>query len=47
MKAQISIKLIGLFIVLGILASCGAGGKASCDAYGQSQIKQNTDLSSK
>lgn len=47
MKTKITLAFLGLLFVAGTLASCGAGGKASCDAYGQAKVKQNSDLASK
>jgi hypothetical protein len=47
MKTKITFAFLSLLFVAGILASCGAGGKATCDAYGQAKIKQNSDLASK
>jgi hypothetical protein len=47
MKTKITLTLLSLLFVAGIMTSCGAGGKATCDAYGQAQVKQNSDLASK
>jgi hypothetical protein len=47
MKTKITLTIVGLLFVAGLVSSCGAGGKAGCDAYGQAKIKQNADLASK
>jgi hypothetical protein len=47
MKTKITLAIFGLLFVAGLLSSCGAGGTAGCDAYGQAKIKQNADLASK
>jgi hypothetical protein len=46
MKTTIKIVLVAFVSTL-ILASCGAGRKASCDAYGSIQQIENNDLASK
>jgi hypothetical protein len=47
MKTKITLTIFGLLFVAGLVSSCGSGGKAGCDAYGQAKIKQNSDLASK
>jgi hypothetical protein len=47
MKTKITLAIFGLLFVAGLVSSCGAGGTAGCDAYGQAKIKQNADLASK
>ena len=40
MKTKITLTIFGLLFVAGLVSSCGSGGKAGCDAYGQAKIKQ-------
>ena len=47
MKTKITLTLLSLLFIVGIMSSCGAGGKATCDAYGQAKVQQNSDLASK
>lgn len=47
MKSKSTFIVTALFAVL-FLASCGAGRKASCDAYGSvQQTEQNADLATR
>ena len=46
MKTKFTL-LICAAVVSVILASCGAGRTASCDAYGSIQQTENSDLASK
>lgn len=47
MKSKSTFIVAALFAVL-FLASCGAGRKASCDAYGSvQQTEQNADLATR
>jgi hypothetical protein len=40
--------ILAAFATLLVLASCGAGRKASCDAYGNlDQATENTDLATR
>lgn len=40
--------ILAAFVALLVLTSCGAGRKASCDAYGKlEQSTQNTDLATR
>jgi hypothetical protein len=46
MKTKFTL-LICAAVVTVVLASCGAGRTASCDAYGSIQQTENSDLASK
>lgn len=47
MKTKTTI-ILAAFATLFVLASCGAGRKASCDAYGNlEQTTENTDLAAR
>jgi hypothetical protein len=46
MKSKSTFILIA-FATLFVLASCGAGRKASCDAYGSLEKTQNNDLATR
>jgi hypothetical protein len=43
-----SILFLAAFVAVFVLASCGAGRKASCDAYGSlNQTEQSADLATR
>jgi len=46
MKTKFALLLSAVVTTL-VLASCGAGRTASCDAYGSVETQQNNDLASK
>ncbi|MFZ9586381.1 MAG: hypothetical protein ACO29U_02175 [Crocinitomicaceae bacterium] len=46
MKTKLTL-MICVAVVAVVLASCGAGRTASCDAYGSVQQTENSDLAAK